>query len=148
MQDGGDGLQDRRAEGFYAQGIKPIHSLLTAPPYSPPQGLASPPLQSCKINSRSPPQQATAEARGTAQQTASHTAPAPPPATEQPANRPTATHSETSGNQSTRPRPIPTKRAGARTETRPHARIKTRPRARRYSGRVLNLCGCGGAKYF
>ncbi len=39
MQDGGDGLQDRRAEGFYAQGIKPIHSLLTAPPIVPPRAL-------------------------------------------------------------------------------------------------------------
>lgn len=37
MQDGGDGLQESRAEGFYAHGIKSIPSLFTIPPIVPPQ---------------------------------------------------------------------------------------------------------------
>lgn len=51
MQGGGDGLQNGRAEGFYARGIRSIPGLFT-PPYSPPKPHARAARHPCKIRSQ------------------------------------------------------------------------------------------------
>ena len=42
MQGGGDGLQNGRAEGFYARGIRSIPGLFTTPPIVPPSPMQEP----------------------------------------------------------------------------------------------------------
>lgn len=59
MQGGGDGLQNGRAEGFYARGIRYIPGLFTTP-YSPPKPHARAERHPCKIHSQHHQHQQTA----------------------------------------------------------------------------------------
>ena len=77
MQGGGDGLQNGRAEGFYARGIRYIPGLFT-PPYSPPKPHARAERHPCKIHS-----QHHQHSRQTAS-TSQHRPPAPPAQREKP----------------------------------------------------------------
>ena len=77
MQGGGDGLQNGRAEGFYARGIRYIPGLFTTP-YSPPKPHARAERHPCKIHS-----QHHQHSRQTAS-TSQHRPPAPPAQREKP----------------------------------------------------------------
>lgn len=121
---------------------------INGPPIVPP-GPCKPSPAILQNHRRRDRQQAAEEARGTAQQTDSHTAPAPPPASSA-ASQQAHSHSKhkppTAKRHSRPPKPQakPTRRDGER----PDDHHRPGPEGCRYSGRVLNLCGCGGAKFF
>ena len=150
MQGGGDGLQNGRAEGFYARGIRYIPGLFTTP-YSPPKPHARAERHPCKIHSQHHQHQQTAHTtpphqphrhrqhRGqshTAQhhqhrQTAHTTAPQPAPA------HATASQHHTRPGRSARRRRRPARRS-------PPAR----PGGRRYSRRGLYVLGVRARNIF
>lgn len=158
MQDGGDGLQEVRAEGFYAHGIKSIPSLSTIPPIVPPK-----PMQ--EVSAIPAKSTATAhhrrQGRGKHARQGNTAAPAPdsrPQSISQPApaaRRPPApAHRQTDqqrGQRATKQRACAryqTIAPAPANQTAPTCANQDAPARVGTPGGILKVCGCGGAKYF
>lgn len=132
-------------EGF-TRTVSGLYPVYQRPPYSPPRALQALPCNPAKPPPQRPPAgRRRSQRHNTADRQPYSTGTASSAASQQAHSH--SKHKPPTAKRHSRP-PKPQAKPTRRDGERPDDHHRPGPEGCRYSGRVLNLCGCGGAKYF